>query len=241
MGDRVETGETAIRAKLSHQMKYVQAGRFVSSVTHDVNNYLGAILAHAELVEMDSELSDESRRMLEEIRGAVQKSTDLLGSLSSMTSKKGTPLTTSNVVDVVNRVVDLLRYELKLKQTELQTTVKGEFDAFLVDESVFSRVLIYLMANGVENTEHSEVKRLDIDLQKAGEGVQLKVQNSDPPVTESEREKLFELFYTNKGDDHFGLGLNEARDIPRSHGGDVFFDTDWGFVIRWPNERDPAE
>lgn len=241
MGDLVENSTSTNRENFSDLLKYAQAGRCVNSVTHDINNFLGAIMAYAELVEMDSELSDESKRMLGEVRSAVQKSTNLLGALSSITRKNGSSSTFGSAIGVVERVVDLLRYELKLNQTDLQTVVGEELNGILVDEPALSRVLMHLIVNSMEQVADAELKCIRLELNKEGDAIELAVHNSGEPVPESERELLFEPFYTKKGEGHFGLGLTEARDIARSHNGDLFYDTERGFVVRWPNERDQAQ
>lgn len=240
VGDLVENGVMTSRENFSRVLKYAQAGRFISSVTHDVNNFLGAIMAYAELIEMDSKLSDDSKRMLGEVREAVLKSTNLLGTLSLIAQENGESTTFSRVTDVVDRVLNLLRYELKLNQTELQTITKENFDNVLVDEPALSRVLIHLVANAMEQLANAEGKRIKIVLQKSGDAIELAVHNSGQPVPEPERELIFGPFYSNKGEGHFGLGLTEAREIARSHQGDLVYDTERGFVIRWPNEFDQA-
>jgi len=240
VSDLVENAAMTSQEDLSRVLKYAQAGRFISSVTHDVNNFLGAIIAYAELVEMESELSDESKRMLGEVREAVQKSTALLGTISLIARENEQSKTFSNLTDVIKRVVNLLRYELKLNQTELQTIAKEEFGDILVNEPALSRVLIHLVANGMEQLANTEVKRIKIVLQKEGDMIELAVHHSGQPIPDSDQELVFGPFYSNTDEGHFGLGLTEAREIARSHQGDLVYNTERGFVVRWPNELDQA-
>jgi signal transduction histidine kinase len=60
------------RQQLESLLHQAQTGRNINNVTHDVNNLLGAIMAYAELIEMDSD-DPEVNRMLREIVTAVEK------------------------------------------------------------------------------------------------------------------------------------------------------------------------
>ena len=49
--------------RLSEQFKHAQVGRCVNSVTHDVNNLLGAIMAYSELLSFDPGISEDGKTM----------------------------------------------------------------------------------------------------------------------------------------------------------------------------------
>ena len=86
--DQIDLNTDAGREKLTLLFRYAQIGRCVNSVTHDVNNYLGAIMAYAELIGLDAQLPDDSQRMIGEIVSAVRKSSDLINNLTDDTENK---------------------------------------------------------------------------------------------------------------------------------------------------------
>ncbi|NIA16378.1 MAG: hypothetical protein GWP08_20145, partial [Nitrospiraceae bacterium] len=79
MSDGMDLDSQDFRDRVALLFRYGQVGRCVSSVTHDVNNVLGAIQAYSELLDLDENLSDESRRMTMQIGEGVAKCSALLG------------------------------------------------------------------------------------------------------------------------------------------------------------------
>ena len=71
--DRGLFADDETREKLARLYRYAQVGHCVSSVTHDVNNFLGAVLAYAELVGLEKNQTPEALRMLGEVMSAVRK------------------------------------------------------------------------------------------------------------------------------------------------------------------------
>ncbi|MCH7892107.1 MAG: bacillithiol biosynthesis cysteine-adding enzyme BshC, partial [Gemmatimonadetes bacterium] len=114
-GDRCAAGNDSV----IEEFKYGQVGRCVNSVTHDVNNYLGAILAYAELVSLDPGTSEDSKRMLSDIVEAVRKSSGLMSTLTSI-ARPEKPVT--SMVDVV-----------KLVEQAVQNFPETDFSARYVD------------------------------------------------------------------------------------------------------------
>ena len=68
MSGPIDLNSDDARERLTRLFRHAQVGRSVSSVTHDLNNYLGAIMAYAELAGMDKGISADTARMLGEGR-----------------------------------------------------------------------------------------------------------------------------------------------------------------------------
>ena len=84
---------------------------------------------------------------------------------------------------------------------------------------------------------------MHLSLRRAGGGVEIAVEDDGPGIPESQREEAFRPFSRlddarNQNTKGVGLGLAIARDVARSHGGDITLDaSDLGglkAVIRLP-------
>lgn len=224
--------------KLARLYRYAQVGHCVSSVTHDVNNFLGAIMAYAELVKMEENQSPEAERMLAEIMEAVRRSTRLICSLTDIARRERPDIRDVSPRDVVEAILDLRRYDFKVAHVEIETDYQEGLPEISVDVPKLQQAFIYLLSNAIEATEEARDRRFKVSVLADSDGVQFRFWNSGGEIDEAIRGRMFEPFFTTKSEDHLGLGLWVARNNLRLHNGDVRYEPDTGFVAWLPRETD---
>lgn len=222
------------RERLTRLFRYAQVGRCVSSVTHDINNFLGVIQAYMELVELDPGLGDESRRMLTEALGSVKKCATMLGSLTSVARKERPDRRMVSLPALLDEVVDLKRYDYRVSQVTLDTQWESGLPDMAIDIPKFSMAIIHLMMNALEAVEGESKRLVRITARRQDDCVEIAFWNSGPAVYADEVDLLFEPFRTTKGGEHVGLGLFVAREAARLHRGDIVYNPERGFVLSVP-------
>lgn len=237
MGAEVEVDPDSTQERYSRIFRYAQIGRCISSVTHDLNNYLGAIMAYAELVGMDSNLTDESNRMLGEIVGAVRKSSTLVNNLTDVARKERADIRIIDPASLMERVLDLRRYDMKVGHVTLATEYAPDLASLTVDLPKMQQALMYLVSNAIEAVESEKVKRLDVRVLMDDRYVVICFRDSAPQVPSELRDQIFEPYFTTKGVDHVGLGLTSARSTVKDHNGELSYNPDDGFVVCLPLEN----
>jgi len=244
-GKENDTGEDALAALrevqsvatldvLKQQYRYAQVGRCVSSVTHDVNNLLGAVLAYAELVQLDAQLGEESRRMLGEIMEAARRCSGLVNNLTSVARKERPDATLVEPATMLSRILDLRRYDLKVARISLVETYEPNLPSLVVDKPKLEQAIIYLITNAMESLEGATERRVGVMLSANDVSVEITVSSSGTPPPEGLWETMFEPFVSSKGQGHMGLGLHLAREIARLHDGDLRYESDRGYVLELP-------
>lgn len=237
MGDKLAPPlpEQAIHALF----RDAQVGRCVNSVTHDVNNYLGAIMAYAELVELENELNEESRRMMADIVAAVRKSADLLEVLTVI-ARPSQPSTNSiDPIAMVKKTIALKEFDLRREQVQFELDHPADLGMILGDEANLIRALLYLLLNALQHVDPDD-KRIRLRVNPVTDGIEIEVWSSGGGVGENDRAQIFEPYFTRCDGAHVGLGLTHARAIARDHGGDVVYDGERGFVMQLPRAHDAA-
>jgi signal transduction histidine kinase len=229
------------RQRVAKLYRYAQIGHCVNSVTHDVNNFLGAIMAYAELIGMDSPLNPESVRMIEEIMGAVRRSSTLVNSLTSIARKDKPNTNLFEPGTLVEQVLDLRRYDFRACQVTLESNHEPNLPMLMGDRPKLEQALIYLFSNAMEEVRDTTHRLVKVRTRAAQGGVDIEVWNAGDPVPSELRDIIFQPFFTTKDEDHLGLGLSVARDIARLHGGDVTYDAKRGFVMHLPSKGAPAK
>lgn len=214
--------------------RYALAGRTAHNVTHDVNNFLGAILAYSELVDLDPGVGAESKRMLSEITKAVQKSTGLLRTIAQITKNVQSPRSAANLDMVLNQVLDLCRYDMKIHQIQLTSALAEGLPSIEIEETRVERALAHLLMNATEQCVDNGLKEIRLELCRVENFLEVRVRNPGSAVAAQHRERIFEPYYTTKMDGHLGLGLSESRKTAETHGGTLSYDDERGFVFRLP-------
>ena len=220
--------------------RYGQVGMCVNSVTHDINNYLGAVLAYADLVALEGDtLSPDAQRMLSQISEAVQKSSAMLQTLTTIARK---PRPDSSLIDpaaLVARVLDLRRYDFRSARIDLELKTAERICSLVVDIPALQMALLYLLTNGLEAAQDSPSPRLVVTVcpsESPGTGIDIQFKDSGPAIPDAIKEKMFDPFFTTKDTLHTGLGLTLARETARAHGGDLVYDEIKGLVLHLPSK-----
>jgi len=230
------------RELLMDVFRYVQVGQCVSSVTHDVNNHLGIIMAYAEILAMDLKPDAESRSMLDEIVSGVHRSSALINSLTDIARERKRPdIRVMGLDQLVSRVLDLQRYDFKVRHIELKERIEAGLPTIAMDFARLQLAFLHLISNALDALDGAEDKRAQVSVSLGEAGYRVAIWDSAPPIPEGHREAIFAPFFTTKSGAHLGLGLPAARRVIEEHGGRLAYDPEEGFVAWLPKESPFAQ
>ncbi|NUM56225.1 MAG: HAMP domain-containing histidine kinase [Candidatus Hydrogenedentes bacterium] len=236
MSGRIDLTSDDARERLQRVFRHAQVGRSVSSVTHDLNNYLGAIMAYAELAGMDAGVTPDTKRMLGEVVNAVRKSSALVASLTDVARKEKPDVRIMDPAQLAERVLDLRRYDLRVANVALETRYDASLPLISINLPRLQLATMYLVSNAIEALDGRERKKLAVSVCRKDGGVEIVFADSAGPIDENVRAAMFDAFYTTKGIDHLGLGLALARATIEEHGGTLAYSPETGFVISLPTK-----
>ena len=198
-------------------------GRMASSVSHDLRHYLAAVYANAEFLASPALPASERAELYEEIRLAVNGTTDMLDSLLIF-SRTGAALqrVPTSIYSLVERAIALVkthpdadRVSLVLEESNLDTTAA-------VDTKQVERAIYNLVLNACQSARESAgLREVKVSLSVDSESVSVTIQDSGPGVAEGIRESLFDPFVSQGKQKGTGLGLTLAWSVAREHNGDV--------------------
>lgn len=227
----------ALCERLPRLFRFIQLGRCINGVAHDVNNFLGAMLAYAELASLDTGISDESRRMISEITDGVAKCSQLINSLTDIARKEKNSASMIDLVGLVNRLLKLRSYALRVDQITIETDLPSSLPSVVGDAPKIQLALLYILMNAQEAVDQCSRKVIRIGVSKMPDGLEFTCRDSGAPVPEDLREIIFQPFFTTKGDPHLGLGLSTARSIAELHEGTLIYTPERGFILYLPREN----
>jgi signal transduction histidine kinase len=224
------------RERLEPLIRYAQVGRTVSSVTHDLNNYLGAILAYSELLELAANIDANAKRMLGNIGESVRKCSSLISGITSVARLEKPDANVVDIAQFIDNVLDMRRYDYKVARVPLETGLKPGMPSIVIDRPKLTMALLYLLANALEAVPETEDYRVIVSATDTPEGIAITVRDSGEPIPQEIRAQMFQPFYTTKTGLHLGLGLPMAAAIAQYHGGALGYEPTTGFTITLPRE-----
>jgi signal transduction histidine kinase len=150
----------------------------------------------------------------------VERLKTLTGGLLSFSGGSSEKRCRTDLNQVLDDVLILLRYELNRKQISLVRDY-AELPAVLVDSNAFKQVFINLILNAVQAMESGGTLTLSSH-NYAEVGVKIAIFDTGPGIPEALRDKIFEPFFTSRKDgEGTGLGLYICRKIVTDHDGDL--------------------
>lgn len=224
--------------RLARVFRYAQVGQCVNGVTHDINNYLGAALAYAELVQMDGRLSEEAQPMVAKLMEAVERCGKLVSSLTVVARPRSTVVSMVDVNTIIQDTLLLREYDLRNGRIELRLELDDALPSLLIEAQKMHLALMYVLLNSEEALlEAPEPRQIRIRSRRESEMLVIEIWNNGPVIPESDRPMLFDAFTSGKSDAHLGLGLAAVRDILVQHGGTIEYSPERGFILQVPFHR----
>ncbi len=232
---RARDAEAALRGAAN----LATAGRVAAGVAHDFHNLLSVIVGSADLLREALAPGDPHRETAETIARAAQT----VAAVSRKVLAVGRPgaLYTAplDLTAALNALAPILR-RLVGKMVALDFDLAPDLPLVRADATEFDRAVLNLVLNARDATPAGGTITVraavaDVDGRRF---VALTVADTGCGMSAEVRKRIFELFFTTKGDRGTGLGLATVRDAVRAVGGHVEVESEvgWGTQVRvyWP-------
>ncbi len=147
-----------------------------------------------------------------------------------------------DAISVIDETLGLCVENFKNEGVTMETDLKANLP-IMCRRVQISQVLLNLLTNAffAVGLQDGGKKIIRITASRAGEVVQIAIEDSGPGVPQHAKEKIFEPFYTTKPvGKGTGLGLSIAASLVRDHGGTIFLDEEsprTRFVLNLPVAR----
>lgn len=225
---RAEAQAHRQQEELAHISRVSTLGELATSVAHELNQPLGAILSNAEAAEMflkqDPPPLGEIQAILADIRKDDERAGEVIRRMRTLLRKntlERQPLEISSVATEVLRLISA-------KAADSKTTVISELSPHLPpvsgDRIQLQQVLLNLILNAVDAMAEQPSEKRSIVVRanpNDDNTVELSVQDSGPGIDPTRLPRLFEPFFTTK-QSGIGMGLTICRRIVEAHHGRIW-------------------
>jgi C4-dicarboxylate-specific signal transduction histidine kinase len=146
--------QAKLRTELAHASRLATVGELTASITHEINQPLGAILRNAETAELllQSASPDlgELRAIVADIRADNHRAGEVIDRLRSLLKRHRLETKTLAIANLVDDVIALLRFDAIARRVRLETPTPGELPSVRGDRVHLQQVLLNLILNGMD-------------------------------------------------------------------------------------------
>lgn len=239
---RTADRQLATQEALLASERRAMAGVLSLSVVHDCNNLL--TVANAAMPQLEAQagrLAPEGREALDDLGQALRQMVEVSGRMRSAGSRAAAHRLEPTALDLFMRdLAGLVSRHRKVRSCTLRVDVHDSviLPAYtgLLQDALVNLVVNAADATGAKGEIHIRILRQD------GQAV-TEVHDNGPGIPPEQRERIFDSYFTTKGDGT-GLGLLSVRTCAEQHGGTVEVDSSplggACFRVRFPIRGEPV-
>jgi len=218
--------------QLNQSQKMNALGKLTGGIAHDYNNMLGIVTGYAELLE--DALSDQPQlaKYAHEIHHAGERGAKLTKKLLAFSRHKASEADRLNLNTLLQSEQHMLE-KILTARIALILDLAQELWPVMLDGSDLEDAILNMSINAMHAMEtggqltiqtcntHLDETNARILQVEAGDYVLLSITDSGSGMDDATKEKVFEPFYTTKGDKGTGLGLSQVYGFVERSGGAI--------------------
>lgn len=228
---------------LTRTQKMDALGKLTGGIAHDFNNMLGVILGYSELLQ-NMLIGDKNKlKYIEHVIDASQRASALTKKLLSFSRKEAA---TIENVDINESLLDDRNLLEKTLTSRIELVYELGKDIWKVslDKSDLQNAILNMSINAMhamQNTGKLVIQTENINLDKidskslnlkSGDYVQLSITDTGMGMNEEIRSKLFDPFFSTKGEKGTGLGMSQVYGFIQQTGGNIHVFSQPGYGTR---------
>ena len=221
---------------MMEQERLKAMGQMASGIAHDINNTLSPITLYTEaLLESEPDLSERAKRFLKTIQVATKDIESTIGRLRAFYRKSEKGGAAQQQIDIAwlfSQVINLTRPrwqdipQRKGITVEIETELPKDVPPLTATESEIRESLTNLIFNAVDAMPQGG--KITLKAENKEPYIILEVKDTGKGMTDEQKERSLEPFFTTKGEKGTGLGLSAVYGVMQRHKGEMEIESEQG-------------
>jgi signal transduction histidine kinase len=200
--------------------KLAALGTFSAGVAHEINNPLGIILNHVQLLRSGRLEEREKEEYLARMEAEIKRVNRLLRNFLHHAREEDATLDDVALEPVAAEVVQLFMPKLRGKGVQVRMEPFPSEAVIEGDADSIKQVFFNLLYNSIQAIHHDH-GLVRIDAEADGSGCTVRVSDNGEGMDQETRARIFQPFVTRKQGYGTGLGLALSQTIMKQHGGSI--------------------
>jgi C4-dicarboxylate-specific signal transduction histidine kinase len=214
--------------EVAHLNRAATVSAMSASITHEINQPLGAILSNAEAAEelLKSDRLDraELAAILADIRRDDQRAAEIIRSMRGLLRRSEIVSREFDLNDSIRDALGIIGPEARSRRVALVADLESGALLVRADPVHLQQVVLNLAINGMDAMQDGPLDGRALEIRTAraeNSEVMVTVSDAGTGIAQDELKSIFEPFYTTKAQGT-GLGLSIAHTIVTTYGGKIW-------------------
>ena len=223
----IESEARKLREELAHVTRVSTLGELTSSLAHEINQPLAAILSNAQAAQRFLLQDNPDMKEVAEILGDIirddNRAAEVIRKIRSLLKKEEARYESLSLNDVIEDILNVIRNDTALTAVSIEKEFDPSLPAVWGDRIQMQQVILNLVLNAAEamrEAGHDHRRLIVRTSKKDGRFAEVSIRDVGPGIGENNSSRLFEPFYTTKSGG-MGMGLAISKNIVKSHKGEI--------------------
>lgn len=225
---RDDTRQREMRQEMLQQERLAAVGKLAAGVAHELNNPLTGILTFAEELLLDASEDDPSREDYEIIVQETMRCRRIVRDLLDFSRQQASHREPMDINPVVVKTIAMVERQPSFHDLKIWMELNDDLPKVGIDPALIQQAILNLVINARDAMNARGT--LTITSRRAGDdqGVVVSVADTGVGIAEDVLGRIFEPFFSTKGDQGNGLGLPAVKSVMDQHGGRIEVDSKLG-------------
>ncbi|TGX56294.1 PAS domain-containing protein [Sphingomonas gei] len=223
---RTETQLRQLQGEYSRAARISMLGELATSIAHEVNQPLAAIVTNAEtslrwLARPEPNLAKVEQLTVRVVESA-RVASEIVQRIRGMASQGAPERVLLDLGAIVEEALLFVRHEIETSSIGLSVVTEEHLPRVLGDRVQLQQVIVNLLLNAVQALAHGAASHGSIEIATAidADAVVVTIRDDGPGIDPENLDRIFGSFFTTK-DDGIGVGLAICQSIIAGHGGAI--------------------
>jgi two-component system sensor kinase FixL len=223
----MESEARKLREELAHVTRVSTLGELTSTLAHEINQPLAAILTNAQAAQRFLSQDQPDMKEVSEILGDIirddKRAAEVIRQIRSLLKKEEIRYEPLSMNDLIEEILNVVRNDTAMMAVSIKTEFDPSLPAVWGDRIQLQQVILNVVLNAAEvmRDAGSDPRRLIVRTSKKdGRFAEVSIRDVGPGIQANPVSRLFDAFYTTKAGG-MGMGLAICKDIVRFHGGEI--------------------
>lgn len=214
-----------IGSQLQVSERLAALGRVTAGVAHEVKNPLNSMRLWLEVLKGNMPVDPEHQQAVKMLDSEIDRLDRAVKTFLNFTRPVELKLEETDLRSLLEEVLDAARPSVTKAGLELSFDYPPEFPPVLIDRQLIHQAVLNLILNACDFTPRGG--HVGIDLRRSGDFAVVSVTDSGKGISQQDRQKIFQLFFTTRPGGT-GIGLANTFRFVQLHNGRIEFESEVG-------------
>jgi nitrogen fixation/metabolism regulation signal transduction histidine kinase len=214
------TDREIMKQELLKSQKIAALGQVSASLAHELNNPIGIILNHVELLQSKKLTEEEEATFLDRIHSGIVRINKLIENLLQFSRNEMMETKTTDVYELILQVFEI--FSPICQRNGILYEITNNADSCIIhgNATLLKQLFLNLVKNAIESIQHIH-GNLDVTLSNNNKALIVDITDNGRGMHPSVVQKIFDPFFTSKAHPNIGLGLSLCKEIVEKHRGTI--------------------